>query len=255
MLEREAGERVGVAFLDTGSGRRIAWRADARFPMCSTFKLLLAAAILHRVDTACEDLARRIPIREADLQPTSPGTKPYVGRDLPVEALCRAAMIYSDNTAANLLLKAMGGPQGVTGFARHLGDKVTRLDNYELELNKVAPGEVHDTTTPAAMLGNLQKLLIGNALTPASRERLTGWMLANTTGDDRIRAGVPRGWKLGDKTGAWIPGGGVNDLAILWPPGRPAILVAAYTWGAPDKDMAARNAVLAEVGRILAAAV
>jgi beta-lactamase class A len=244
-----------VAILDTGSGRRLAWRANDRFPMCSTFKLLLAAAILHRVDTDCEDLARRIPIREADLQPTSPGTKPFVGRDLPVETLCEAAMIYSDNTAANLLLKAMGGPPGVTGFARHLGDKVTRLDNYELELNKVAPGEVHDTTTPAAMLGDLQKLLIGDALTRVSRQRLTGWMLANTTGGERLKAGVPKTWKVGDKTGAWIPGGGVNDLAILWPPGRAPILAAAYTWGAPQKDMAQRNAVLAEVGGVIAALV
>jgi beta-lactamase class A len=253
-LERRAGETIGVAVLDTGAGKRFGYRQHERFPMCSTFKLLLAAAILHRADTACEDLARRIPIREADLQPTSPGTKPFVGKDLPVEALCRAAMIYSDNTAANLLLKALGGPQGVTGFARHLGDQITRLDHFELELNKVAPGEVHDTTTPAAMLGNLQKLALGQALSPASRERLTGWLLANTTGGDRLKAGVPTSWKVGDKTGAWVPGGGVNDVAILWPPGRPPILVAAYTWGAPEKDMTARNAVLAEVGRLVAAA-
>jgi beta-lactamase class A len=253
-LERRAGVKIGVAVVDTGAGRRLAWRADERFPMCSTFKLLLAAAILHRVDTDCEDLGRRIPIRAADLQPTSPGTQPFVGKDLPVEALCRAAMIYSDNTAANLLLKAMGGPQGVTGFARHLGDKVTRLDHFELELNKVAPGAAHDTTTPAAMVANLQKLALGDALSPASRQRLTGWLLANTTGGDRLKAGAPKDWKVGDKTGAWLPGGGVNDVAILWPPGRPPILVAAYTWGAPEKDMAARNAVLAEVGRIVVAA-
>lgn len=254
-LEKRAGLKIGLAALDTGSGRRIAWRADERFPMCSTFKLLLTAAILHRIDTDCEDLARRVPIRKADLMPTSPGTEPFVGKDLPIEALCRAAMIYSDNTAANLLLKAMGGPQGVTGFTRHLGDKVTRLDHFELELNKVAPGETHDTTTPAAMLGDLQKLAFGEALAPASRQRLTGWMLANTTGDDRLKAGVPKDWKVGDKTGAWIPGGGVNDVAILWPPGRPPILAAAYTWGAREKTMAERNAVLADVGRILAAGV
>ena len=253
-LETSAGVWIGLAALDTSSGRRIAWRANDRFPMCSTFKLLLASAVLHRVDTDCEDLARRVPIREADLQPTSPRTKPFVGKDLPVAKLCEAAMIYSDNTAANLLLKAVGGPEGVTGFARRLGDKVTRLDHFELALNKVAPGEAHDTTTPAAMLGNLQKLALGPALSPASRQRLTGWMLANTTGDDRLRAGVPKSWKVGDKTGAWLPGGGVNDLAILWPPGRPPILAAAYTWGAPDKDMAQRNAVLAEIGRIVATA-
>jgi beta-lactamase class A len=250
-LERKAGLKIGVALLDTGSGRRLGHREHERFPMCSTFKLLLTAAILHRVDTDCEELGRRIAIREADLMPTSPGTKPYVGKDLPVEALCQAAMIYSDNTAANLLLRALGGPDGVTGYARHLGDKVTRLDHFELELNKVAAGETHDTTTPAAMMDNLQKLCLGQALSPASRQRLTGWMLANTTGGDRLRAGVPKSWKVGDKTGAWLPGGGVNDVAILWAPNRAPILVAAYTWGAP----AQRNAVLAEVGGLLAAAV
>lgn len=254
-LERRAGEKIGVAVLDTGGGARLGHREHERFPMCSTFKLLLGGAILHRVDTACEDLARRIPIRAADLQPTSPGTEPFVGKDLPVEALCRAAMIYSDNTAANLLLKAVGGPEGVTGFARHLGDRVTRLDHFELELNKVAPGEIHDTTTPAAMLGDLQRLTLGDALSPASRQRLTGWLVANTTGGDRLKAGVPKTWKVGDKTGAWLPGGGVNDVAILWPPGRPPILAAVYTWGAPAASMTQRNAVIAEVGRMLAGAV
>jgi beta-lactamase class A len=253
-LERNAGLKIGVVLLDTGSGRRLAHREHERFPMCSTFKLLLTAAILHRVDTDCEELTRRIAIREADLMPTSPGTKPHVGKDLPVEALCESAMIYSDNTAANLLLKAMGGPEGVTGFARHLGDKVTRLDHFELELNKVEPREVHDTTTPAAMLANVQKLCLGQALSAPSRQRLTGWMLANTTGADRLKAGVPKSWKVGDKTGTWLPGGGVNDVAILWPPGRPPILVAAYTWGAPEKTMAQRNAVLAEIGGLVAAA-
>jgi len=254
-LERAHGERIGLAALDTGSGRRAAYRDHERFPMCSTFKLLLVAAILHRVDTDCEQLDRRIRIARADLQPVSPATEPHVGGDLPVSALCEAAMIYSDNTAANLLLKAMGGPQGVTGYVRSLGDRTTRLDHYATELNKVGPGEAHDTTTPAAMVANLDKLLVGKALTPASCERLTGWMVANTTGDDRLRAGVPKTWRVGDKTGAWTPGGGVNDIGVLWPPGRPPILVAAYTYGAPEKTLSQRNAVLAQIGRIVAAGV
>ncbi|HXA39223.1 MAG TPA: class A beta-lactamase [Phenylobacterium sp.] len=251
-LELEAGGRIGLAVLDTGSNRRIAYREGERFAMCSTFKLLLAAAVLHRVDQGRETLGRRIAISKADLLPVSPGTEPHVGGSLDVASLCEAAMIYSDNAAANLLLRSVGGPSGVTAFARTLGDPVTRLDHAETDLNKVAPGEVHDTTTPAAMLGDLQALLVGDALSPASRQRLTGWMVANRTGDDRLRAGAPKAWRVGDKTGAWLPKGGVNDLAAFWPPGRQPILIAAYTYGA-EGDMAQRSAPLAEIGRLVAA--
>jgi beta-lactamase class A len=245
------GGRIGVAALDTGSGARIAYRADERFPMCSTFKMLLVATILHRVDTDCEKLERRVPIAKADLKPNSPGTEPHLGGDLPISDLCEYAIIYSDNMAANLLLKAVGGPQGVTAYARSLGDRITRLDRYETDLNVVPPGDLRDTTSPSAMLATMRKLLLGPALSPASRDRLTGWMIANRTGDQRLRAGVPKTWRVGDKTGAWTPDGGINDIAILWPPGRAPILVTAYTVGSA-KPIADRNAALAEIGRIVA---
>jgi beta-lactamase class A len=250
-LERAAGGRIGVSILDTGSGRRIGYRQDDRFPMCSTFKLLLAAGVLSRVDHGREQLDREIPIRAADIQPTSPGAGPHVGGTQPIAALCRYAVIYSDNTAANLLLATLGGPQAVTALARSLGDRVTRLDHVETDLNKVADGEVHDTTSPRAMLNSMHAVLLGNALSAASRARLTGWLVENTTGGDRLRAGLPPSWRVGDKTGAWMPQGGVNDIAIIWPPGRKPILVTAYTAYAPG-DMARRNATIAEIGRIVA---
>jgi beta-lactamase class A len=227
------------------------YRADERFPMCSTFKLLLVAAVLRRVDWGEENLNRRVEIAKADLQPTSPGTAPHVGGSMTVAELCEPAIIYSDNTAANLLLRTVGGPSGVTAFARSLGDRITRLDRWETKLNEVPPGDPRDTTTPAAMLGDLDKLLLGPGLTPASRDRLTGWLVANKTGDARLRAGLPKAWRVGDKTGSWLPDGGVNDIGILWPPGRAPVLVCAYTVGS-SALLQDRNAVLAEVGRLVA---
>lgn len=253
-LEARVGGRIGVSALDTGSGRRLRYRADERFAMCSTFKALAASAILHRVDTDCETLGRRIMIRKSDPKGWSPVTEKHVGQEMTVEAICAAAVCYSDNGAGNLLIRSLGGPQGVTGYFRSLGDRVSRLDRWELELNRVGPHDVRDTTSPDAMVENLRKLALGQALSPASREKLIAWLMANTTGDDRLRAGVPKGWKVGDKTGTGPDGGGVNDIAVLWPPGRAPIVAAVYTTDS-TKPGAERNAAIAEIGRIVAAAV
>ncbi|MFC3070769.1 class A beta-lactamase [Phenylobacterium soli] len=250
-LETDLGGRIGVSAVDTGSGRRLGYRAGERFPMCSTFKALAAAAILHRVDTDCDALDRRILIRKSDPKGWSPVTETHVGQDMTLEALCAAAVCYSDNGAGNLLLGALGGPAGLTGYVRSLGDKVTRLDRWELELNRVPPGDPRDTTSPAAMQATLAKVALGKALAPASRDKLVGWLVANTTGDDRLRAGVPKAWKVGDKTGTGPDGGGVNDIAVLWPPGRAPIMAAVYTVGSA-KPAAARSAAIAEIGRIIA---
>ena len=135
--------------------------------------------------------------------------------------ICEAAMIVSDNTAGNLILAALGGPAGFTAYVRSLGDSITRLDRIEPDLNEAAPGDPRDTTTPLAMLGNVQKLVLGDALSAASREQLTKWMLGNKTGDTRLRAQLPAGWRTGDKTGAGERGTN-NDVGVLWPPGRQA---------------------------------
>ena len=250
-LERRHGGRLGVAILDTGNGRRVAHRGDQRFLMCSTFKVLAVAAVLARVDLGQERLDRRIVFAKDAVLSYAPITREHVGPPgMSVADLCQAAITVSDNTAANLLLASLGGPAAVTAFVRRLGDPVTRLDRTEPELNVGSPGDMRDTTTPNAMLNTLHMLLLGNALSAASRLHLTEWMLACRTGVDKIRAGVPAHWRVGDKTGSGSHGES-NDVAILWPPKRKPLLVTAYYAGS-GTDAARANAVLAEVGRITA---
>lgn len=249
-LQRRHGGRLGVAMLDTGSGRRIAQRGDERFLLCSTFKVLAVAAVLARVDAGKEQLDRRIVYGPDVLLEYAPVTRQHVGAPgMTVAALCMAAITLSDNTAANLLLTSMGGPAAVTRFVRGLGDAVTRLDRMEPELNDASPGDIRDTTTPNAMLDTLQRLLLGHVLSDASRERLAGWLRDCTTGLDRLRAGVPADWRAGDKTGSGH--GQSNDVAIFQPPRRAPILVTAYYVGS-SLDGKQRSKVLAEVGRIVA---
>jgi len=248
-IEKASGGRLGVCILDTGSGLRAGHRADERFPMCSTFKLLLTSAVVRQVETGEETFDRRIAIRKEDLVPWAPFTETRVGGDASIEELCAAAMTQSDNVAANLLLPLIGGPPGIGAFARTLGDSHTRLDRNETELNSAIPGDERDTTTPLAMLGNLQALLLGDALTPAGRTKLEGWMRANKTGDARLRAGLPKDWQAGDKTGSGA-NGTTNDIAILWPAGRRPLLVAAYLTGS-KLESESRDALHASLGRAL----
>jgi beta-lactamase class A len=253
-IETESGGRVGVAVLDTVSGAQSAHRAEERFPMCSTFKLLVAGAILARVDAGTEDLDRRIRFAAGDVVANSPMSKDRVGGDgMSLAQLCEAAMTVSDNTAANLLLATLGGPAGLTAYARSLGDTVTRLDRIEPDLNEAVPGDLRDTTSPAAMLANLRILVLGNVLSERSRDQLTRWLAGNKTGDARLRAGLPAGWRVGDKTGSGERGT-TNDVGIVWPPGRAPILVAIYLTGT-SRTAEQRNATLAAVGRAVAAAV
>lgn len=248
-LERRRGGRLGVAIWDTGSGRHASYRGDERFLMCSTFKLLLVAAVLERVDHGAESLGRRIVFGKDVLLEWAPVTRRHAGPPgMTLAQLCEAAITLSDNAAANLLLRHIGGPQAVTHYARSLGDSVTRLDRTEPTLNR--PDGEMDTTTPGAMLDDVHKLLLGNALSRASRDRLTDWLLHCQTGAHSLRAGLPPNWREGDKTGSGNTA--TNDVAILWPPRRKPLLVAAYyeNTQAPDKH---RYAVLADVGRIVAA--
>lgn len=245
-IERRAAGRLGVTLLDGGGRVLGGQRQDERFPMCSTFKFVLAAAVLQRVDRGELSLEQRVDIRAADMVAHAPVTERHVGGALSVAELCRATMLYSDNPAANLLFPLVGDPPGLTRFLRSLGDPVTRSDRHEPEMNQFAAGDPRDTTTPAAMAATLRALLLGDALRPASRQRLTEWMIDNRTGDDCLRAGLPRGWKIGDKTGS----NGTdtrNDIAIVWPPGgRTPLLLTAYLNGA-KVDSAARDAALKAV--------
>ncbi|GLQ91291.1 class A beta-lactamase [Dyella acidisoli] len=250
-LERQYGGRLGVAILDTGSGDRAGRRADERFLMCSTFKMLLASAVLSRVDHGKEQLDRRLVFNKDALLEYAPITSQHVGPPgMTIAELCGAAVSLSDNTAANVLLAHLGGPSVVTDFARQLGDPITRLDRIEPELNRPTPDHVSDTTTPSAMLANLQKLMLSNVLSEASRKQLTTWMLGTTTGKKLVRAGLPADWRVGEKTGSGVMQN--NDVAIIWPPDRKPLLVAAY-YENPAKDSDGRAVVLAATGRIIAA--
>jgi beta-lactamase class A len=250
-LGKRGGGRLGVSVEDTGNGASVALRGDERFPMCSTFKSLAAAAVLKRVEMQKENLQRRIPYTAKDLVPNSPVTEKHAGGEgLTLAELCAATIAVSDNTAANLILSTLGGPAGLTRYVRSLGDKVTRLDRIEPILNRAEPGDVRDTTTPLAMLGSLRALLLGDALSPASRTQLLEWMKATQTSGARLRAQLPPGWLLADKTGAGDRGTN-NDVGLILPPARAPILVTVYLTNT-KLALAQTNPVIAAVGGLIA---
>jgi beta-lactamase class A len=259
-LERKAGGRLGAYFLRTADGRSVGNRQAERFAMCSTFKMPLAAAILRETDRGKISLDKVVPYTKADLVAHGPVTEANLAKGgMAIRDLAEAAQTQSDGDAANLLLKQLGGPQGFTAFFRELGDDVTRLDRYEPEMNRVAPGDERDTTSPAAIAATTAKILTGDALAPASRELLIEWMIATKTGSKRIRAGLPPAWRAGDKTGTmWGGDSGdkYNDIAVVWPPNRAPVIITAYynpAGPAADEILDKHQAVLAEVGRIAAA--
>lgn len=252
-IEAARGGRLGVAVLNSGSGAAAGHRAAERFPLTSTFKLLAAGAVLAQVDAGRIRLEDRIRYGRDALVTYSPVTERHAGTDgMTVGALCEATMTLSDNTAANLLLRSLGGPEGLTAWLRSIGDGVTRLDRWETALNEARPGDPRDTTTPAAMLATMQRLTLGDVLSPGGRAQLLAWLRGNRTGDTRLRAGLPLGWQAGERTGTG-PNGTSNDVGLVWPPGGGPLLVAAYlTEGAAD--MPTRDAALADVGAAVAAA-
>ena len=250
-IEAREGGRLGVFVRDTGAGATIEHRADERFPMCSTFKLLAAAATLKRVDEGAERLDRTIPFGPSDLLDYAPIAKTHVAEGgMMLADLCAAAIDWSDNTAANLVLQTIGGPAGFTQFARSLGDNVTRLDRNEPTLNESLPGGERDTTSPAAMAEDMRKVLLGDVLSDSSRRQLQTWLINDKVGDKRLRAGLPPSWRIGDKTGSGDHGT-TNTIAILWPPERAPIIATVYYTGS-SAPMDARNAIHKEVGALIA---
>jgi beta-lactamase class A len=248
--ERETGGRIGLYAENLSSGARIAWRADERFVMCSTFKASLAACVLARVDRGEDRLEDKIAYKSQDILDYAPVAKHNLPEGaMSVSDMCKATVELSDNTCANLLLARVGGPAALTAFWRASGDTVSRLDHNEPELNRSRPGDPKDTTTPAAMAGNLRRFLLGDVLKPASRDHLTEWMVGCKTGNNRLRAGLPRDWKIGDKTGN-NGKDACGDIAIAWPATGGPVLVCAYTQGGsptPQKF----EAVFAEIGRLV----
>jgi beta-lactamase class A len=249
-LEAAARGRLGVHIIDTGSSQEYGHRSDERFLMCSTFKLLASALVLHRVDTGHESLQRRITYAKKDLVSWSPITEKHVDEGMTLAELCHATITVSDNTAANLILSSYGGPAALTAFARQLGDSVTRLDRTEPELNVFrADRPLLDTTTPRAMARSMEKVLLGDVLSADSGHLLQQWLLGNTTGERRLKAGLPKDWRIGDKTGSNAIH--ANDIGIVWPPGRAPLLVTAYLADSPESAQV-KDATLQGVGQLLA---
>jgi beta-lactamase class A len=253
LLERDAHARLGVAAFDTGSGgARIAYRADELFPMCSTWKVLAVAALLQRTTQVPTLLQQAVLIRPGDLLEGATVTAPQVGRRMSVEQLCAAAIRYSDNTAGNLLLGVLGGTAEVTAYARTLGDSITRLDRDEPEVNSAFAGDLRDTTTPLAMLGDLQKIVLSGALPAAQAALMRSWLFGSMLGAQRIRAGVPPNWRVADKTAGGV--NGVNgDIAVIWPPQRAPLLLAVFV-ARPDRSNDGLPKVIADATRLVAAA-
>ena len=248
-LEQRHGGRLGIAILDTGSQRLVEYRGGERFPLCSTAKLHAAAFVLARVDQRWEQLDRRVFYPKDYLVAYSPKSGEFAGDvGMTMGEVCEAALTLSDNTAGNLMLDSFGGPGALTEYLRSIGDAHTRLDRRETALNEGTPGDPRDTTTPLATLEVLRRAVLGDALSPASRGQLATWLMASTTGNERLRAGVPRDWRVGDKTGSGDYNI-TNDIAVIWPERRAPIVVAAYYTQAQASPKE-RNEVLAAVGRL-----
>ncbi|MEZ7127245.1 class A beta-lactamase [Nonomuraea sp. AD125B] len=256
-LEKSYKGRIGAYAIDTATGRTVGYRSGERFPLLSTFKAPACAAALHKARTSEPGLMDKVVKWTKDeLKPNSPTTEKHVADGLTVAQLCEATITLSDNTAGNMVLKQIGGPAGLTRYFRSLKDPVSRLDRWETELNDWTAKDKRDTTTPAAISRDLSLLTWGDALNAKDRRRLNGWLRANRTGDKRIRAGLPKSWTIGDKTGTNAEVGGANDIAVVWPDKAAApIIMAVYTTrstpAVDDKVLAKTATVLARgLGRL-----
>lgn len=249
LIERSAGGPIGISLLDTHTGERFGHRANDRFPLCSTFKLLLAARLLHGADKGQWAMSERLPVTKADMLFNAPFTEKRIGGTASLLELAEAMAVLSDNPAANIALARVGGPAALTAWLRSVGDNVTRLDRNEPEMNNETPGDPRDTTTPAAMLATSRALVEGRILSPIARAQLLGWMQASKTADTMIRAALPPAWQEANKTGAgsWRAR---NIVSVITPPGRKPIWVAAYLFAARS-ELAERNRQFVPLGRAI----
>ncbi|WP_034912322.1 class A beta-lactamase [Erwinia sp. 9145] len=249
-IEKRLNARVGVAVIDTGSDRRWLYNAEQRFPLNSTFKAFACGALLYQADAGKNDLNKTTRVTREEMIPYAPVTETLIGQSVSLDRLCAATMRTSDNVAANKIVTSIGGPEGMTRFMREIGDSVTRLDRREPDLNEATPGDLRDTTTPAAAVASLRKLVLGNALSGASREKLTRWMIEDAVGGPLLRAGIPSTWRIADRTGAGGHGSR-SVIAVMWPPSHAPVVVAVFITET-TATLAARNAAIAELGAALA---
>ncbi len=249
-LEQQLQARVGISVHDLETGEHFAYHGNDLFPLSSTFKTLACAALLHRADEGQENLQRRVHYEKAALVSYSPVTENFTGAaGMTLAALCEATLTLSDNTAGNLILEAIGGPQSLTQFLRSIGDDATRLDRWETQLNQSLPGDPRDTTSPNAMTSTLNTLLIGDVLSAQSRTQLATWLRGNAVGGALLQAGVPTSWAIADKTGAG--GFGSRSIAaVMWPPNRKPIITAIYITET-DASFDERNEAIATIGRAI----
>ena len=248
--ERKTGGRVGIYAANSVTGAHFAWRADELFVMCSTFKLSLAAFALYRADRGELGLNEVIRYGPDALQEYAPEARRNLARGgMSIHAMCKAAVEWSDNTCANLVLARLGGPPALTAFWRTIGDGTSRLDHDEPLLNRSPPGDPHDATTPRAMAGNVHRLILNDVLRPPSRAILTDWILGCRTGDDRLRGGLPGDWDIGDKTGN-NGKDAFGDIAVAWPTTGGAVVVSVYTQGGAPAPAQVQE-VFAEIGRTI----
>ncbi|GAA1280750.1 class A beta-lactamase [Streptomyces javensis] len=248
-LERSYDAHLGVYAIDTGTGHEVAYRDGERFAFASTFKALAAGAVLRKYKLS--GLDRVIRYSKDDLVDNSPVTEKHVDTGMSLGALCDAAVRYSDNTAANLLFDQLGGPKGLDATLEKLGDDVIQMERIEPELSRWVPGETHDTTTPRAMAKDLRAFVLGDVLGKGERAQLTKWLRTNTTGDELIRAGMPKGWQVGDKTGSGSYYGARNDIAVVWRPDAAPLVMAIMSYRG-DKDTPFDNKLIADAASVVA---
>lgn len=247
-LENESNGKIGISVINTANNKQLQSRGNETFSIQSTVKAIIAGAILKQSMNDPTLLDKKIHYQQSDIVFWSPITEKNVEQGLTISELCAAAVSYSDNTATNLLITQLGGTQAVTDFARTLGDNFFRLDNYEPNMNS-EPNDPRDKSTPNAMANNLQQLLFGDILGVSQKDLFATWLKNNTTGDNQIRAGVPKGWVVGDKTGSGSYGI-TNDIGVLYPPNAEPIIVAIY-FIQKDKDAKKREDVVAAATRIV----
>ena len=247
-LQQQFGARLGVYAVDTGTGEEIAHRADDRFAYASTHKAFSSGAVLQRNEIG--ELDRLVTYSEADLLPHSPITEKHVDTGLPLREVIGAAIRYSDNTAANLLFRELGGPPELQRAMRAIGDTTIHVDRTEPELNRTSPGDIRDTSTPRAMAETLRELTVGDVLSQDKRDFLNEMLRTAQLTDDLIRAGVPADWEVGDKSGA-ADYATRNDIAVIRPPGRAPIMLAVMSDKA-DEDADYDNALIAQAARVVA---
>lgn len=248
-LEASSGGRLGITAINTANNTRIEYHGDERFPFCSTFKVLAVADILKQSMANKDLLQQRVSYGKDDLVVYSPVTEKHINDGMTIAELSEATLVYGDNSAANFLMKKLGGPEAVTAFARSIDDTTFKQDRWEPDLNTAIPGDLRDTTTPTAMAGSLRRIALGNVLAPAQREQLLTGMKNSITGNARIRAGVPQGWTVGDRSGS-SQYGTTNDIGVIWPPNcQPIVLVVYLTQ--PKQDAPIREDVIVSATRLV----